>query len=1137
MSPVKPTRDDTTTFWRSAERAGEGSERLPEELRPEFPDGADRPPDGLTRRTVMGLMGASLAMTTAACRRPEEHIVPYVQAPPEVVPGIPRRYATTLPMGTTALGVVVESHEGRPGKVEGNPLHPASMGAASAWAQASILALYDPDRARRPARRELPGGVDPTGPTGAVGQDEENPEPGEGTDRAPVEPADTGEPRAAPPLDDVTWEDFDAFWAERLSEAGGAGETGDGSRVAVLLEPWSSPTQTRMVRRLQQRLPGADVVVWGPSGEENVFEGIERATGRAQRPLPRFDRAKVVLTLDADPFLTEGDAVANARGWAVARGLADPWSPRSGERSVASPRRRDGIRLYSVESTPTLTGASADYRLRLQARQMPAFVAALGRSLGAPAGDTLGLTGELPPDTQRHVDNVARELRQAGSGALVLAGRRLPPEVHAAVHRLNVTLGAVGGALEMRPLTDVGWGRTDDLAALADKARAGGLDTLVILGGNPVYHAPADLDLPRALARVAHVVQLSPTQDETSGYAHWHLPEAHPFETWGDARSADGTASVIQPLVDTLFTGKSVAEVLGRMSRPDGAEPETALALVQGTWGLSPESAAWRRLLHDGVASGGVAPGGGTVESTGADEMTAGERTTGGPEPEALAADAEPAPDLPPMTPPAPRPRTRQRPADAGGLELVFTASSQVGDGRWANVAWLQETPDPLTRLTWENALLVSPATAAELEIESGDRVALRVAGRDGVRLEAPVLVMPGQADGTLALAVGYGRRGAGRVGDGRGVDTAPLRSSLSPWHATGVEVERVGGGYDLARTQEHWAMEGRDLVREGVWDEVLGAGGTLTMGAAHRAGHGAEGHGADVRAGEHGEEHEGAEEHGEEHVDDGHGGGHDVPTELWEPPELTGEYQWGMVIDLAACTGCGACAVACQSENNIPVVGKEQVLNSREMAWMRIDRYFTGPVEDPQVVFQPMLCQHCENAPCEQVCPVAATVHDAEGLNLMIYNRCIGTRYCSNNCPYKVRRFNFFNYTRDTPELVALAMNPDVTVRSRGVMEKCTFCTQRIQEAKISARRDGRELADGDVVTACQQTCPTRAITFGDVSDPTSAVSRAKADPRNYVVLEDLRNEPRTSYLSNLRHPRPGGETVTPSATVGVRG
>ncbi len=466
----------------------------------------------------------------------------------------------------------------------------------------------------------------------------------------------------------------------------------------------------------------------------------------------------------------------------------------------------------------------------------------------------------------------------------------------------------------------------------------------------------------------------------------------------------------------------------------------------------------WRRVLHDGVlaaAGGGVLAEGGPAAASGSD---------------AAAGPASPTPAAAPAGPPP----------EGEDLELVLLVSPAAHDGRFANVSWLQETPDPVTKLTWDNALLVAPATARRHGLADGDVLSAQVGERV---LEAPVLVVPGVAEGTLGLALGYGRSAAGRVGDGVGVSAYAVRTAAAPWIVGGVRVAPTGRRAALARTQDHATMEGRDILRE------------VTVGAAAQPAE------------------EGA--HGAEGTD----------TPLWQRPGFDGPHQWGMVIDLAACTGCNACVVACQAENNVPVVGREQVAKGREMQWLRVDRYYAGDPDEPDLAFQPVPCQQCENAPCEEVCPVAATVHDPEGLNAMVYNRCIGTRYCSNNCPYKVRRFNFFNYTKATPELLQLAMNPDVTVRSRGVMEKCTYCVQRINEGKDAARRAGRPLADGAIRTACQQTCPGGAITFGDLTDADSAVSRAKRSPRNYVLLAELGNRPRTSYLARLRNPNPAWE------------
>ncbi len=1008
-------------YWRSVERlldspgvdpavrqglTGNGDGRPP----PEFPEGADSPPDEVSRRAMLGLMGASFGLAgLAGCRRPVEHIVPFVEPPEERLPGVPVAYATTMPLGTGAYGVVVESHDGRPTKVEGNELHPSSRGAASSWMQASILELYDPDRGRTVLRRP-------------------------GAEGAPAGEGAPAEGRSREPFQEATWEELETFWSRVAAEAP------DGRGLAVLSEGFASPTQARLARRFRERFPEARFAVHDPAGDGNLFAGLERATGRARRPVYRLEEAEVVVALDADLLLAEGDALAHARGFARGR--------RPDDRGWMN-------RLYALEPTLSVTGANADHRLPLPASQVGAAAAELARRLGAPheGGAPEGDDGGLPEAVRERLDLIAADLRRAGSRALVAAGRRQPPEVHALVHRINEALGAVGTTVTLHELADTGWGRPTELAELTAAMADGRVSTLVVLGGNPVYDAPGSLGFADALDRVPHVVHLASRPDETSEHAGWYLPQSHFLESWGDARSADGTASVIQPLIQPLFDSRSAAEVLALLV---GEEGRSGHDLVRETWGVASEDAVgpgseWRRILHDGVASEGAGP----------------------------------APRI--LEPEAPRAGARESPAPAGGLELVFLVSPSVHDGRFANNAWLQEEPDPLTRISWDNAALVSPATAAELGIETGDVVRLAPlggTGGDAARsVEAPVWIAPGQADGTVALELGYGRRKAGRVGTGVGADAYRLRSAREAWWEPGISVERTGARHDLAQTQEHWEMEGRDLVRE-----------------------------ADL---EHFREHPDFAQHV-----------HGPPLRsLWQEPSYEEGYQWGMTVDLSSCIGCNACVTACQAENNVPVVGREQVARGREMLWLRVDRYYEGSAASPRTVFQPVPCMHCENAPCEEVCPVAATVHSDEGLNSMVYNRCIGTRYCSNNCPYKVRRFNFFNYTKDTPELVQLGMNPDVTVRSRGVMEKCTYCVQRINEGKRRAELEGRRVRDGEVKTACQQTCPAEAITFGDVNDPESAVSRAKAGPRDYTLLAELNNKPRTTYLAKVRNPNPAWE------------
>jgi molybdopterin-containing oxidoreductase family iron-sulfur binding subunit len=708
-------------------------------------------------------------------------------------------------------------------------------------------------------------------------------------------------------------------------------------------------------------------------------------------------------------------------------------------------------RLYVVESTLSLTGANADHRLAVPSHRIGALLAALavelerlGVGVGLGSVDVPSVSG----DVREKLRIVARDLAAFRERSVVTAGPGQPPAVHALALAVNRSLGAVGSTLTLHEDDHLSWGRTAELVDLAEAMHDGTVRTLVVLGDNPVYTAPADLELSRALDGVEQVIQLGTHLDETSEHATWHLPRAHTLEAWGDVRGADGTLSVVQPLIAPLYRGRSAVELVATMVEGRFAEGH---ALVRDAWnelvfeGVDGEP-RWKQTLHDGVLE---------ASALATPELSIEEG--------AARSAFESLSDAP---------------AREGELELVFVPSASVHDGRFANNAWLQELPDPITKMTWGNAALLGPATARELGLETGDMVTLELGER---RLEAPVFVLPGQASGSMALPLGYGRTRAGRVGDGVGVDAYRLRTSDALHSATGLVVARLSKRQTLAVTQEHWSMEGRDLVRETTLD-------AYQKGPRPDAGHET-----------------------------------DEAPALWEAPALEGDYQWGMAIDLNACTGCNACVTACQAENNVPVVGEEQVRRSREMHWIRIDRYFSGPPEEPRVSFQPVPCMHCENAPCEQVCPVGATVHDQEGLNVMVYNRCIGTRYCSNNCPYKVRRFNFFNYTFEYTEPIKMLMNPDVTVRSRGVMEKCSFCTQRVNEARIAADRDGRKLRDGDVRTACQQTCPSEAIVFGDVSDLTSRVSREKAKARNYVLLEEMNNRPRTSYLERVRNPNPG--------------
>ena len=995
------------TYWRSLAQLENRPEFRPF-LEREFPEGASEAPEGITRRDMMMLVGASVSLAgLAGCRRPVEEIVPYVTPPEEAMPGIPRYYATTMPFRRSAYGLIAESHEGRPTKVEGNPAHPSTLGASSARIQASVLGLYDPDRSQSVT---LKGGK-------------------------------------------KTWTDFVTAWGE-LAKAHAAD---GGAGLAVLSESFSSPSLARLASELRARYPKLQWATYDAVSDENRLAGLRQATGRDLDLMLRIDRASVVLCLDADPLLTDPEMIRHARGFA------------DGRRAGASGGAMN--RLYVVEGVYSLTGAMADHRLRLQSRYVAPFLAALAARLeagGAAAASTPG--GSIPGVDARWIDALAKDLLANRGKGLIIAGERQPAAVHAAVCALNAHLDNTGKTVSYYDTKDAVLPSVSSLASLVSAMKGGSVQTLVILGGNPAFDAPADLGFADAMGKVPHAIALGHAVDETSSRAEWHIPRAHYLESWGDARAVGGTLSVIQPLILPLFGGRTADEVLALMVS-DKDRP--GYEIVQETWkprlGDADFEKKWTHVLHDGSLAGSELP-----------EVVA--PLTGNPF-AGLSSQT---------TPPA-----------GNDLEIVFVPSPWLHDGRFANDGWLQELPDPLTKLTWDNPALVSPKTAETLGVATEDVVRLDYAGRS---LELPVSILPGMADGVVALTLGYGRQHAGRVGSGVGFDTFTLRSAKASGFDSGVTLSKVGRRYPLSATQEHGSMEGRPLVRESTLAEHRSAS------AAKQA----------PGEGEHGA----AAPHAEKKAVPGALGVFEEESphfSLWKQHTYDQGVQWGMTVDLNACIGCSACMTACQSENNVPVVGKVQVAKGREMHWLRVDRYFSGePDGNPEVVFQPIPCMQCEDAPCEQVCPVAATVHDAQGLNAMVYNRCIGTRYCSNNCPYKVRRFNFFNFTKDTPSSLKLAMNPDVTVRARGVMEKCTYCVQRINRVKIDAKVAGREIRDGDVKTACQQACPAAAIEFGNLRDQSARVVKAKADPRNYALLDELNTKPRTTYLSKVRNPNP---------------
>ncbi|OFV85558.1 MAG: molybdopterin oxidoreductase [Acidobacteria bacterium RIFCSPHIGHO2_02_FULL_67_57] len=966
-------------YWRSLEELAEAPE-FQEMLHREFPAQASEFTDPAGRRRFLKLMAASLALAglSACTRQPTEEILPYVRAPEEFIPGKPLYYATAMTLGGYAAGVLVESHLGRPTKIEGNELHPASLGSTDLFAQASILDLYDPDRSQVVV--EAAGRIS-------------------------------------------TWSGFLAALNRALLDQ----RTRRGRGLRLLTETVTSPTLAAQIRALLAAYPEAQWCQYEPVNRDAARAGARLAFGTVVDTHYRFDKADVIVSLGAD-FLTCGAAgVRSARDFI--------------NRRRVSPTNSQMNRLYVVETTPTNTGAMADHRLPLAASRMDGFALALAHRLGVAvqAGSVV-----LSKRETKWLEAVARDLERHRGRSVVVAGDEQPAAVHALAHAANHALGNAGATVvHTDPVEANPVDQTESLRALAADMEAGRVELLIIVGGNPVYTAPADLNFAERLARVPLRVHWGLYEDETSYLCHWHLPAAHTLEAWGDARAYDGTVTIQQPLIAPLYGGRSAHELLATVAGQTG---RSGYDVVRGYWktrsGAKDFEAFWRRAVHDGVVTG----------------------TALAPRAVTLARDFAA--------------RVLVFRLEVGGPEIVFRADPSVYDGRFSNNGWLQELPKAQTRLTWDNPCLVSPATAERLGLGNEDLVELRYAGRT---VRAPVWISPGHADDSVTVFLGYGRERAGRVGTGAGYNAYALRTTAAPWFGAGLEVRKTGERYPLACTQEHHSMEGRQLVRAATLEEFR---------------------------------------HNPEFA---HEMGEQPPPGLTLYPErqYTG-YAWGMAIDLNACTGCNACMVACQAENNVPIVGKEQVARGREMHWLRIDRYYQGGLENPEVYHQPVPCMHCENAPCEVVCPVAATVHSDEGLNDMVYNRCVGTRYCSNNCPYKVRRFNFLQYVDEETPSLKLLRNPDVTVRSRGVMEKCTYCVQRINAARITAEKESREIRDGEIVTACQAVCPAGAIIFGNINDPKSRVAQLKAEPRNYGLLAELNTRPRTTYLAKLRNPNP---------------
>jgi Fe-S-cluster-containing dehydrogenase component len=1044
-------------YWRSL-ADHDGQHAAPAD---EFPGQAETTdptfvtPARLARRKFNGLLGAGTALagltTTGCLRKPVEHILPFAKRPEDTIPGQPIYYATAYQVGHSVIGLLVESQDGRPTKVEGNPRHPESGGSTDTWAQASVLSLYDPDRCR--VVHHMKDGKHA----------------------------------------DSDWDTVQTELGAVIKEFKAKG----GEGLALVLPTITSPTFRDTLKQLREKMPKLRVFVDDPTAATNANAGAELLLGENARSTYHLSGVKVIAAFDADIFQTEADHNRLQREFAEGRHVSNPDDA------------ANMSRLYAVEPHFTTTGAQADHRVRVRAAHVGAVLGAVARELFTthglrtpPGGEGLANalpTAALEPDVAKFATVLAKDLIAAknnrGTSAVVV-GERQPAWVHALGLLVNFSLGNAGNSI--RPRFDDTAFKAEDLTALAQGLGDNTIAKVIALETNPAFDAPGELGLAAALKGKVLVHQ-GQHLNETAKLADWCLPASHYLESWGDVEAADSTVSIVQPLIAPLHDSWSSLELVAWMlsdARIDG------YSLVKGYWrtaaGQMWSDKLWRRWLHDGVVQGAQRAGG-----------TASPRDLAG----LLAAFKTASVD----------------PGDK--FEVNFHLDPTIADGRDANNAWLQEAPHPMTKLAWDNGAYVSVDTARALGVENCDLVRISVGGRS---VDVPVWIAPGQAENTVSLNLGYGRQGLGAVADGAGVDVYPLQTAANRWFVGGADVIKAGGRRAIYSTQDHGSLSpGVDpaRTRDERTGNYLGPDQVAPDGEKRRGDYVGEGYPDRpiVRV---------TTVEGFKKDPDFAAKG-DLIAEaelksLWDhnthpdfgAPALTGLQQWGMAIDLNRCTGCGTCTVACQAENNIPTVGRKEVGNGREMHWIRLDRYYTGPKEAPEAVVQPMLCQHCETAPCENVCPVQATAHSPEGLNDMAYNRCIGTRYCANNCPYKVRRFNFFNYNkepRNDHELVRMVKNPDVTVRFRGVIEKCSYCVQRIQEAKIQAHTAGEDLVkDGAIVVACQQACPSSAISFGDIKDPDSKVSKVKANQRNYGVLTDLNTRPRTTYLGRVRNPNP---------------
>jgi len=1080
-------------LWRTAEELT-GSAEFREMISLEFPEDADTWTDEVSRRNFLTLMGASIALAGLGGCSPRpaspQKILPYTVQPAGMTLGVPQVFTSASVVGGFANGIMVRSNEGRPTKVEGNPLHPGSLGGTDIFAQAMILSMYDPDRSQA---------------TLYLGASQ-------------------------------TWENALVTLRGKLNELKNAKDSG----VRVLTETVTSPSFKNQIDLFTKK-HSAKWIQYEPTTRDEVREGAKQAFGVETTVVYDFTQANIVLSLDAD-FLTVGPgSVRYARDFASRRKV------RTQHEDGGSPKEMN--RLYAVESMLTPTGAVADHRLPLKSSDIGTFTRALAKALkveGAPpAGEASAIDAWIAP--------LVADLDKNRGKCLVVVGDHQPASVHALGLAINQALGNIGTTVNLvKPVEaqaeGFGGSHLKAFAELVKEMKEGKVKLLLILGGNPIFNSPVDLDFKTALGNVDLRIHLGLYQDETAVQCHWHIPEAHPLECWGDAKAYDGTSTIIQPLIAPLYSGKSALEVLAALAADPAEAEQSGHDVVKAYWKKWYEQhekdeakkeepkkkdkddkepkehkhdheevdfdSFWHTVLDDGIVD--------ESKSEPLDSKKLADGWAGKPGPATW----------------------------AGTMELCLRTDPTIHDGRYANLGWLQELPKPVSKVCWENVAIMSPKTAQKLGLSAFPRWTAGERGRTevdffglsirGRTVPVPAWIQPGHVDDSVTLYFGYGRTRAGNVGNNTGVDAYTLRGSDTLWTTAGLEIKKVARDTFIACTQTHHSMENRKPIRRMTLAEY-GDKKTLEMAMAPPVAAAEydlikqnvpgpydvmekEKTEKYLQSDEYKKKHAG-HHHDHEHPHEHHHDKRLVPLTMYNNMVRKEDRRWAMAIDLTSCSGCNVCMIACMAENNIPVIGKHEVTRGREMFWIRVDRYHEGDPMDSESLttyFQPVPCQQCEKAPCEVVCPVGATTHSTDGLNDMVYNRCVGTRYCSNNCPYKVRRFNFFSYANYVTETLKLGRNPEVTVRSRGVMEKCTYCVQRIRAAEIVAEREYRPIADGEIVTACQAACPSGCISFGDLADVESEVRRWKSEPTNYALLAELNTMPRTTYLAALRNPNP---------------